>query len=131
MTDPGLTLELRRLAAAVEVQAGELAAVRRLVARLASSSLPAPQQALLDALAGEFAGAPFASREMLAAARSPLLAHAPLRRALKALSVQNVQQAGHALRSLVDATKHRAPRLERCKAERGAAVWAVAGLDPE
>lgn len=123
MTDAALTAELRAMRA-------ELAALRRLVERQAAPALPAPQRALLEALAGEFAGSPFAAREMLHAARSPLAVHAPLRQALRALRVETAQQAGHALRRLADATEHTTPRLERCKSERGSGVWGIAGLDP-
>lgn len=121
---------LRRLAEAVEAQAVELAELRRLVARLAPC-LPPTQRALVEALAVEFGESPFASREVLAAARSPLSAHDPLRRALAAVGATgSAERIGRALRSLSTATAGTAPRLIRCKAERGAAVWAVAGIDP-
>lgn len=131
MSDAAL-LELRRLAAAVEAQACELADVRRLLERMVPPPLPPAQRALFDALAGEFGSGPMASRDVRASAKSPLKRHDGLRDALQQLriSADDVQAIGQALHSLTAATAGTWPRLVRCKDERGAGVWAIEGIGP-
>jgi hypothetical protein len=106
-------------------------AVRAELAPLLPRPLPGPQRALLDALAAEFSSSPFASREVAAAARSPLALHSPLRAALCDLEIpHDAEKIGRALRKLVGASAGASQRLVRCKDERSAGVWAVEGIDP-
>jgi hypothetical protein len=120
VTDAAIALELRRLSGLVE----------QLLARLAPP-LPEPQRRLRDALAGEFGSSPFASREVAAAARSPLSTHDDLRAALAGMKIPiDAEAIGRALRALVKASAGHPVRLVRCGAERGAGVWAIEGIDP-
>lgn len=89
---------------------------------LLRDTLPGPQRRLLDALRGEFADSAFASREVVAAARSPLKCHDALRQALAELNLRDAQAIGQAL--------HRLPGVVRHKRERGSGVWSIEGPGP-
>jgi predicted nucleic acid-binding protein len=106
--------------------------IEQLLQRLVPAPTPPALRALLDALAGEFGSSPIASREVRAAAKSPLKRHEALRKALRQLQVDfdDAEAIGRALRRLTLATAGSCPRVVSCKRERGAGVWAIEGLDP-
>jgi hypothetical protein len=99
-----------------------LARIEALLQRMVPDPLPGPQRRLLEALRGEFSDTPFAAREVVSAARSPLAQHDALRQAMRESRLHTAQDIGQALRTL--------PGVIRCKAERGAAVWAITGPGP-
>jgi hypothetical protein len=106
--------------------------IEQLLQRLVPEPTPPALRALFDALAGEFGGSPIASREVSAAAKSPLKRHEALREALRTLEIEvdDTANIGRALRRITLTTAGRRPRLVSCKHERGAGVWVVEGIDP-
>ncbi len=122
-----MTTDAVAILAELREQRAELAAVRRLVERLAGHALTPPQRAAVEALAGVFGTAPFTTAEAVKACALNVGARPALRDALLSLvGALSGQRVGIALGRIAElGGEAGALQLTAPRNERGRRLWCI------